>query len=48
MCETKVKGRKEEMQVRREERPRSSAEMSALSSYFSDTFLFQSVFSRCL
>lgn len=48
MRETKVKEREEEMKVRREEKPQSRAEMSAFSSYFIYTFIFQSVFSRCL
>lgn len=48
MCETKEKERKEEMKVRREEKPRSSVEMSTFSSYFIYTFVFQPVFSRCL
>lgn len=48
MCETKVKERKGEMKVRREEKPRSSAVMSTFSSYFIYAFIFQSVFSRCL
>lgn len=48
MSETKVKEKEEEMKVRREEKPQSRAEMSTFSSYFIYTFIFQSVFSRCL
>lgn len=48
MCETKVKERKEEIKVRRDENPWLSVEMSMISSYFIYTFIFQSVFSRCL